>query len=147
MTDKRTRVKNADDLWYKALTCTVLRKDANNYEVASPSGAIYDVRIEGSYIRTCNCMAGQNNPMSGCSHVVAASKAHLEKKGYKVVWLVPAGFNWREQGADGVFSVGPRLEMIFNKTRDEEFGEINYEPEDDGNTRSKPAKANWFDSF
>jgi len=143
----KAEAKRIDDLWYKALTCTVITKDSDNYEVASPTGAIYDVRIQGSYIRTCNCMAGHHSPLSGCSHVVAAAKARLERKGYEAIWLVPAGYDWRGQGAEGVFSVNSRLEMMFRKSRDEEFGGINYEPEDDSHTSSKPAKTNWFDSF
>jgi hypothetical protein len=81
-------------------------------------------------------MSGQHNPISGCSHIMAAAIARAREKGYEPIWPVPQDHDWKAEKADAVFKLGQGVVLMVKKTGG---------GEDTDHTTA--TQADWFDSF
>lgn len=111
-------VEQIDRLWDKAMQCVVKAQSNGSYLVISPSGGMYDVYLQGTDFRSCNCEYGLFNNYDGggcCCHVIAAAKVKAEEKGYQVIWPVPQDYDWKKEGAAGIFYLGDGVNLMVAK--------------------------------
>lgn len=113
-----TTIKNFDALWAKALSCKVVKKSAGKYQVTSPSKVIYDVEIHGRYVCQCNCAHSlYTSGKAGCCHAMAAGAERAKELGFRVIWVVPQGTDWKAEGADGIFNLGKGAGLLVTKKK------------------------------
>ena len=80
-------IKKVKEVTDKAKTC-VVHGGPDTYQVTSPSGRLYFVRLLEKNGATCNCPWGEHrppgDPRSACSHVLAVTCHRLQTRGYRV---------------------------------------------------------------
>lgn len=112
-------IKNLDKVWEKSYSMEIKQSDGIDYLVLNPdSQVIYNVRLTGSLengLRKCNCEYGMRNDIADCSHVIAAARHRVEQLGYNAVWLVAPDFDYKEQGADGLFQISESAAIMTRK--------------------------------
>lgn len=112
-------IKDLDKVWQKSYQHQIKQGDGIDYLVFNPdSQAIYNVRLTGSLengVRRCNCEYGMRHDIADCSHVIAAARYRIERQGYEAIWLVKPNFDYKEQGASGLFQISEGAAIMVRK--------------------------------
>ena len=120
--ERKPATINIDDRWAKATSDDVgpvIPQGNGIYFVVSHRkdgpNKVYRVRLTGRTVRQCQCTYGSMRRQSACKHVLAAARYAVAEKGYRAVWPMPEGYDWKAEGYDGVFNLGEGFVLVVKR--------------------------------